>query len=421
MSKVIVRKKAVQPEREVQREGKITVLSTERVAIKRLKPYRDNPRVGNVEMVAESLGKNGQFKPIVVQSENAEYAPGEILAGNHTMLGARRLGWEDMLVSWVDVDEDHAKRIVLADNRTADMGTYDEQMLQDLMQSLPSLDGTGYDNDVLEKLVKKMEAQDDPSQIEFKDIPDDDPDALLQLNPSLTFPVNESPFGIPMLHLDMIPDVLPDNIDVWAGHELCTNSPEQWWVQIYATGSRGIDWKQSILCCYTEDFHFESFYEKPDAITRKILGLEIPMAIMPNYSHGVLWPEAANIWASYRSFYVGRYWQEYGIKVIPDIQYGVTPEDLDHTLAGIPEGAPVVSIQVQNTRGDKDAIRRITRQMRLAEERIGFKQILVYGFTDADDFADKVNFKEAEIVRCANRTSKRREYLDGSAFSGKKK
>lgn len=420
--RTIVKRTKTKPttERADQREATVTVLGTERVSTKRIKPYRDNPRIGNIEMVAESLAKNGQFKGIVVQSENAEYAPGEILAGNHTYLAARRLGWTDILVSWVSVEEDHAKRIVLADNRTSDKGSYDEQMLQDLLQSLPTLDGTGYDNGVLEKLVKQQQEDEDPNNVEMKDVPGDDPTALLQLNPDLLFPTDEAAFGMPLLRLDMIPEELPKNLDVWAGHELCSNSPEQWWVQIYATGSRGIDWTQSILCCYTEDFHFESFYDRPDRISRKMLSLGIPMAIMPNYSQGPTWPQAVNVWASYRSFYVARYWQEVGIQVIPDLQYGTDQVWLDHSLAGIPDGCPVVSAQVQNAKGDKDAIRRIARQLRECEQRIGFKQILLYGHTDADDVAERVNFSNGvEIVRCANRTSKRREYLNAGAFAGK--
>ncbi|WP_286141993.1 hypothetical protein [Mycobacterium sp. D16Q16] len=46
----------------------------------------------------------------------------EVLAGNHTLMAARSLGWDTIDVGIVDVDEDTARSIVAADNRLADLG-----------------------------------------------------------------------------------------------------------------------------------------------------------------------------------------------------------------------------------------------------------------------------------------------------------
>jgi ParB-like chromosome segregation protein Spo0J len=119
-------------------------VDTETVAINELKPYPRNPRRGDVEEIAKSLETNGQYKPIVANRRD-----GAILAGNHTWRAARSLGWATIAVSWVDVDEDEAARIVLADNRTSDMSIYDDSKLLELLQSLPDLKGTGFtDNDI---------------------------------------------------------------------------------------------------------------------------------------------------------------------------------------------------------------------------------------------------------------------------------
>jgi acyl-CoA synthetase (AMP-forming)/AMP-acid ligase II len=61
-----------------------------------------------------------------------------------TLLAARELGWDELDVWVVDVGEVEAKRIVAADNRTADMGLYDNEALLELLVSLPDLEGTGY-------------------------------------------------------------------------------------------------------------------------------------------------------------------------------------------------------------------------------------------------------------------------------------
>jgi ParB-like chromosome segregation protein Spo0J len=70
---------------------------------------------------------NKQYRPIVVQKST-----NKILAGNHTWLAAQSLGWEEIAVVYVDVDDVAAKRIVLADNRTNDLADYDGQILAEL-------------------------------------------------------------------------------------------------------------------------------------------------------------------------------------------------------------------------------------------------------------------------------------------------
>ncbi len=119
--------------------------------IRRLKPYATNARRGDVEAIAESLRVNGQYRPIVVRAET-----NEVLAGNHTLEAARELGWKDISVTFVHCDEEQAKRIVLADNRTNDLASYDNEALADLLQELPGLAGTGYDQEALDDLLDSL-------------------------------------------------------------------------------------------------------------------------------------------------------------------------------------------------------------------------------------------------------------------------
>jgi len=53
---------------------------------------------------------------------------------------AKSLGWEDGLVLWVDDDDVTAARRALADNRTAELATWDENMLQEILSELGDLD-----------------------------------------------------------------------------------------------------------------------------------------------------------------------------------------------------------------------------------------------------------------------------------------
>jgi hypothetical protein len=111
------------------------------VPVTALVAYPGNPRVSDVEALARSLTMNGQFRPLVVRKETRE-----ILGGNHTWKAATSLGWAKVKVTYVEgLTDEQAARIVLADNRYSDLASYNVPDLTALLDSLPTLDGTGYD------------------------------------------------------------------------------------------------------------------------------------------------------------------------------------------------------------------------------------------------------------------------------------
>lgn len=93
-----------------------------------------NPRVGDVDAVAASLAAFGQRKPIVAKRD------GTVVAGNHTLQAARQLGWSEIAVVWVDDDDTTAKAFALADNRTAELGGYDDAALEAMVRDVLEFD-----------------------------------------------------------------------------------------------------------------------------------------------------------------------------------------------------------------------------------------------------------------------------------------
>lgn len=139
------------------------------IEVDKLKAYGKNPRIGNVEAIAESLEANGQYRPIVVRRET-----GEILAGNHTWKAAKYLDWPTIKVTYVEnISDEAAARIVLADNRYSEMGTYDDKALTDLLGSIQDLTGTGYSSEDLEQLIDDLAPE--------KDIAKTDPDHVPEI------------------------------------------------------------------------------------------------------------------------------------------------------------------------------------------------------------------------------------------------
>jgi DNA modification methylase len=79
----------------------------------------------NLDAIKKSLTQFGQRKPIVVTHD------GVVLAGNGTMEAAKSLGWDhiDVTTTPADWDINTARAYALADNRTAELAEWDENVL----------------------------------------------------------------------------------------------------------------------------------------------------------------------------------------------------------------------------------------------------------------------------------------------------
>ena len=115
-----------------------------------------NPRKGDIGAVSESMRVNGVYQPIIVNKGTKTGRPNEIIAGNHRAQAAKALGHETIPAIVLDLTDEEAKRIALADNRTSDLADYDNDALLLMLQDLPDLAGTGYDGDDLDDLLARM-------------------------------------------------------------------------------------------------------------------------------------------------------------------------------------------------------------------------------------------------------------------------
>jgi len=106
----------------------------------------------NVDAIAASLQRFGQQKPIVVDSE------GVVLAGNGTLAAARSIGWEEIAIVRTDLMDAEAVAYAIADNRTADLATWDTESLALTLDQLD--DGqrlaAGYDQDEFKSLLDQL-------------------------------------------------------------------------------------------------------------------------------------------------------------------------------------------------------------------------------------------------------------------------
>ena len=89
----------------------------------------------NLETIQKSLTQFGQRKPIVVWKDT-------VIAGNGTLRAALALGWTDIEITRVPDDwtKDQITAYAVADNRTSDLASWDEEVLLDILADLSEYD-----------------------------------------------------------------------------------------------------------------------------------------------------------------------------------------------------------------------------------------------------------------------------------------
>jgi len=128
------------------------------VPVDSIQGHPRNPRKGNLAVIARSLADFGQTKAIVVQESS-----GWIVAGNHTLRAAREnLQWTHIAAVRADLSDEDALAYLLADNRSSDLGTYDEEGLVGILEELTEAGrggSTGYTADDLDDLIAASSAR----------------------------------------------------------------------------------------------------------------------------------------------------------------------------------------------------------------------------------------------------------------------
>lgn len=110
-------------------------MNIENVSVDDLRTDPDNARRHNdrnIQAIMESLRTFGQTKPIVVGDG------GTVIAGNGTLMAARRLGWKTMAVVRTAMNSAQARAYGIADNRINELSDWDDGAL---LRSIEALAG----------------------------------------------------------------------------------------------------------------------------------------------------------------------------------------------------------------------------------------------------------------------------------------
>lgn len=132
-------------------------LRTEMVPLDQLTPFPGNARRGRVDVIKESIEKNGQYRSLIVRE--IKNGPLVVLAGNHTMIAIDELDGSQARCEIIECDDATARRINLVDNRSNDLAEDDETALAELLKGLDGdTAGTGYTQEEVDQYIGDLEA-----------------------------------------------------------------------------------------------------------------------------------------------------------------------------------------------------------------------------------------------------------------------
>jgi len=134
------------------------------VDIDSLVPLDGNPRKGNVDAIMASYREFGQVRPIVVRPNGD--GTSTVIAGNHQLEAAKRLGWDKIAAVQYEVDEQQAVAFALADNRTSELGHSEPEALDAIIEHISAeyvelLEGLGWDEFELAALGEQADRLND--------------------------------------------------------------------------------------------------------------------------------------------------------------------------------------------------------------------------------------------------------------------
>jgi len=136
----------------------MTDLKVEYIEIEKLKKYKDNPRVNEnaIEPVVKSIKEFGFNNPILVDKDY------RICAGHTRLEAAKRLELKKVPVVVLDITETQFKAYNIADNKTSEFGTWEEETLAKTLKHLQgedinALEATSIEGEQLERLLQSLD------------------------------------------------------------------------------------------------------------------------------------------------------------------------------------------------------------------------------------------------------------------------
>jgi DNA modification methylase len=154
-------------------------MAVEAVPIDSLSPDPANARkhgARNLETVIASFRRFGQQIPLVVDKSNV------VRVGNARLEAAKQLGWDTIQIVRTDLTSSEAIAYAIADNRTAELAEWDDDVLAAQLNGLLAEDeellaSAGFTDEELEELLGGIDGV-DPAEITEDEVPEPPADPI---------------------------------------------------------------------------------------------------------------------------------------------------------------------------------------------------------------------------------------------------
>lgn len=340
----------------------------ENVSIEKLIPYKNNAKIHDekqIEQIAKSIKEFGFINPVLIDGNY------QIIAGHGRILGAKRLGMEEVPCLFVEDLTDKQKRAyILADNRLTELGKWDKELLKVELEALNDVD--------FDITLTGFELED---FIDFSDIDEYYGDERERTNKAY--------------NLDLVNYVDMTN-DFWQMPVIENDGyvPTDLTGFNYAKTKKD---KNTGIHFFVDDYQFERVWNNPE----KYVGIlaDYDCILSPDFSLYMDMPMPMKIWNVYRSRQVGAYYQSRGLRVIPTISWA-EKETFEFCFKGIPKGS-IVAISTIGVKQNEDARKIWEDGVAEMIRQIEPSTIIVYGGKLEFDYGD------IEVVYFENKVTER--------------
>ena len=323
-----------------------------------LKRYKNNAKKHGkkqLEKLKESIKEFGFISPVLIDRDK------NIIAGHGRTEAAQLAGLKEVPCVYIDgLTEEQRKAYIIADNRLAEFGEWDAELLNaelegldidlDLEFEVPEIEDVGYYGDERERTNNAYNL--------------DIAHTVSKTNNFWQMPIIEN-----------------DNF-----------TPRRLIGFNYAKTS--ID-KECGIHFFLDDYQFERIWNSPDAYIEILKGYECILS--PDFSLYMDMDMSMKIWNIYRSRLIGAYYQNNGIKVIPTVSWA-EPETYKFCFLGIPKGS-IVAVSTIGVKENPESLKVWEDGMKAMIKAIKPSKILVYGGELDFDYGETaVVYYENEVL-----------------------
>lgn len=317
-------------------------------SIDELIPYANNPRKNDnaVEAVANSIYQFGWKQPVVID------CGGVIVAGHTRVKAAKKLGITQIpcLIA-DDLTEEQIKAFRLADNSTAELAEWNFELLESEMIEIDEIDMCDFG-------------------FEFEELNQDS--SMTMQNNSEKYYGDERERTYDAYNLSLIDCLQLDNdwqMPIIKKTEFVPND------LIGFNYAKTSDQKESGIHCYIDDYQFERLWNTPEKYIEVLA--KYSCFLSPDFSLYMDMPMPVKIWNIFRSRFIGAYYQNKGIEVIPTLSWA-EPATFAFCFKGIEKGG-VVSVSTIGVKNDTNALKIWHDGMNEMIKQIEPSTIIVYG------------------------------------------